>query len=110
MLGMLLKESSDEAFKKGPSKEEPGAVPTFLLSHVPPYTAAPEHQAEALAVLSFPSHRTQHRFKPGKKHCMPAVPAPPHTCGHACNSSQLEENPSRPPYEQAGQTANRLEP
>lgn len=74
-----LKESSDEAFKKGPSKEEPGAVPTFLLSRVPPYTEAPEHQAGALAVLSFPSHRTQHCFKPGKKHCMPAVPAPPHT-------------------------------
>lgn len=53
-----LKESSDEAFNKGPSKEEPGAVPTFLLSHVPPYTVAPEYQAEALAVLCSPSHRT----------------------------------------------------
>lgn len=53
-----LKESSDEAFKKRPSKEEPGAVPTFLLSHVLPYTVAPEHQAEA--PLCCPSLATEH--------------------------------------------------
>lgn len=104
-----LKESSDEAFKKGPSKEEPDAVPTFLLSPIPPYTAAPEHQAKAPATPSLPSHRTQHHFKPGKKHCMQAVPAPRPPPGLCTHVDMPQQQPARGKSFQAPLRAGRTD-
>lgn len=94
-----LKESSDEAFKEGPSKAEHGAVPTLPLNRVCPYTAArPSVRYRTRAVPQNTAQvRARDKALSASGACASATSQAPHVCEHACNSSQLEEKPSRLP-------------